>query len=144
MGEFDLAPTIAVNCGDQAQPTTTDQVEDLASRAGRSATVSPDLVSGYIRAFALPCVGWPALAPDAPHPVTAAGSPAILVIGNVGDNVTSYDTARRIAGTLEDGRLLTYHGSGHTTYGKSACADAYIDSYLMGLALPLNGADCPQ
>ena len=54
-----------------------------------------------------------------------------------------YDAARRVATSLARGRLLTYHGGGHTIYSKDACADAYIDSYLMDLALPPSGAACP-
>lgn len=143
VGEFDLAPTIAVYCGDLPHPTSTDQVEALAAGAARDATVVPGLVSGYVRAFALRCLGWPVQAPDALGVVTAAGSPPILVIGNTGDPVTPYDAARRVAGSLERGRLLTYHGAGHLTYGKDDCADTYIDSYLVDLALPPSGAACP-
>ena len=143
VGEFDLAPTIAVYCGDLPHPTTVAQVEELAVGAARDATVVPGLVSGYVRAFALPCLDWPVQGPDALGVVTAAGSPPILVIGNTGDPVTPYDAARRVAGSLEHGRLLTYHGGGHTTYGKDDCADTYIDSYLMDLTLPPAGADCP-
>jgi pimeloyl-ACP methyl ester carboxylesterase len=143
VGEFDLAPTIAVNCGDLPHPISTEQVEELAAGAARDATVVPGLASGYVRAFALPCLDWPVQAPGTLQPVTAAGSPPILVIGNTGDPVTPYDAARRVAGSLERGRLLTYHGAGHTTYGEDHCADTYIDSYLVDLVLPPSGADCP-
>ena len=143
VGEFDLAPTIAVYCGDLPHPTSAAQVEELAAGAARGATVVPGLAGGYVRAFALPCLGWPVQPPDALGVVTAAGSPAILVIGNTGDPVTPYDAARRVASSLARGRLLTYRGGGHTIYSKDACADVYIDSYLMDLALPPSGAACP-
>ncbi len=142
VGEFDLAPTIAVYCGDLPHPTSTDQVEELATGAAREATVVPGLVSGYVRAFALPCLGWPVRPPDALGVVTAAGSPPILVVGNTGDPVTPYEAARRVVGSLRRGRLLTYVGGGHTIYSKDDCADAYIDSYLTDLALPPIGASC--
>jgi len=105
--------------------------------------VVPGLVSGYVRAFALPCLGWPVQTTDALRAVTAVGSPPILLIGNTGDPVTPYDAARRVASWLERGRLLTYRGAGHPTYGQDDCADTYIDSYLMDLALPPSGAACP-
>jgi pimeloyl-ACP methyl ester carboxylesterase len=143
VGEFSLAPTIAVYCGDLPHPTSADQVEDLAAGAARNATVAPGLAGGYVRAFALPCLRWPVQPPGALSAVTAAGSPPILVIGNTGDPVTPYEAARRVAGSLKRGRLLTYRGGGHTVYSKDACADAYIDSYLMDLALPPSGAACP-
>ena len=82
--------------------------------------------------------------PRPSSPITAAGSPPILVIGNTGDSATPYESARRIAGTLEHGRLLTYHGAAHTTYGKDDCADAHIDAYLLELTLPPSGTDCPE
>jgi pimeloyl-ACP methyl ester carboxylesterase len=143
VGEFDLAPTIAVYCGDLPHPTSAERVEEVAAGAAREATVVPGLVSGYVRAFSLPCLGWPVTAPEAPGVVTAAGSPPILLVGNTGDPVTPYDAARRVASALERGRLLTYRGAGHPTYGQDDCADAYIDSYLIDLALPPPGAACP-
>ncbi len=123
VGAFDLAPTIAVYCGDLPHPTSAGQVEELAAGAAREATVVPGLVSGYVRAFALPCLNWPVQAPDALGVVTAAGSPPILVVGNTGDPVTPYDAARRVATSLARGRLLTYHGGGHTIYGKDDCVE---------------------
>ena len=79
------------------------------------------------------------------HPRTGhrSRSPPILVVGNTGDPVTPYESAQRIATTLEDGRLLTYAGTGHGTYGKDHCADAHIDSYLLDLTLPPESASCP-
>ncbi len=122
---------------------TVDEVEQIATTTARNATVSSDLVSGYIRAFALPCIGWAAAAPDALQPVRATSSPPILVIGNTGDNATPYDSARRIADSLDQGRLLTFHGTGHTTYGKDECADTAIDGYLLELTQPTEAA-CPS
>lgn len=143
MGEFDLAPTVAVYCGDLPHPTSTDQIDELATTAARDATTAPGLISGYIRAFTLPCLDWPVYPPTTVDPVTAAGSPPILVIGNTGDPVTPYESAQRVADTLAEGHLLTYHGTGHNTYGKDHCADIHIDSYLVNLELPPDGAECP-
>ena len=143
VGQFDLASTVAVSCLDLPHLGSVADVEDLATTAANGAAVVPGLVSGYIRAFTLPCIDWPVEPPSALLPVTAGGSPPILVIGNTGDSATPYESARRVAGTLEHGRLLTYHGAAHTTYGKDDCADAYIDAYLLELSLPPSGNDCP-
>lgn len=142
VGQFDLASTVNVYCVDRPHPTTITEVEDLATEAAHHASVVPGLVSGYIRAFALPCVDWKTTSAT-PEPVTAEGSPPILVIGNTGDNATPYDTAVRVAGSLTNGRLMTYHGTGHTTYAKDECADSYIDAYVLDLAVPPSGAGCP-
>jgi hypothetical protein len=141
--EFDLGPGFAVNCGDLPHPTTSADVEALAARAVGSATVLPELSGAYVRAFALPCTHWPVPAPAVLEAVTAPGAAPILVVGNTGDPVTPYDAARRVAGSLARGRLLTYHGAGHTIYGKDDCANTSIDSYLMDLAVPPVGAGCP-
>lgn len=142
VGEFDLAPTLAVYCGDLPHPTSAHDVEALATGAARRASVVPGLVSGYIRAFALTCLDWPTPAPDTLEPVTAAGSPPILVVGNTGDPVTPYAAAEAVAGSLDHGRLLTYNGTGHLTYGKNICADTHIDAYVVDLALPPTGSTC--
>jgi pimeloyl-ACP methyl ester carboxylesterase len=139
--EFDLGPGFAVNCGDLPHPTTSADVEALAARAAGSATVLPELSGAYVRAFALPCTHWPVPAPAVLEAVTAPGAAPILVVGNTGDPVTPLESAQRIATTLE-GRLLTYAGAGHTTYGKNDCADAHIDSYLLALTLPPESASC--
>ena len=106
--EFDLGPTFAVNCLDLPHPTTAADVEALAARAAGAATVLPELSGAYVRAFALPCTHWPVPAPAALEPVTAPGAPPILVVGNTGDPVTPFESAQRIAATLEHGHLLTY------------------------------------
>jgi pimeloyl-ACP methyl ester carboxylesterase len=141
--EFDLGPAFAINCGDLPQPTTAANVEALAAQAAGTATVLPELSGAYVRAFALPCTHWPVASAHPLEPVTAAGAPPILVVGNTGDPVTPYESAKRVAATLEDGRLLTYAGTGHTTYGKDQCADAHIDTYLLDLTLRPDSAVCP-
>ena len=139
--EIDLGPTFAVDCLDLPHPTTSAEVESLASRAADAATVLPELSAAYVRAFALPCVHWPVPAPTALEPITAPGTPPILVC-NTGDPATPFEWAERVANSLTAGRLLTYEGSGHATYGRDHCADAHIDSYLLDLNLPPESTIC--
>jgi pimeloyl-ACP methyl ester carboxylesterase len=141
--EFELGPNFAVDCLDVPHPTTSAEVETLASQAADAATVLPELSGAYVRVFALPCLHWPVPAPTALKPVTAAGAPPILVVGNTGDPVTPYESAERVAASLLSGHLLTYTGSGHATYGKDHCANAHIDSYLLDLTLAAQAASCP-
>ena len=141
--QFELGPNFAVDCVDVPHPTTSAQVDALASQAADAATVLPELSSAYVRIFALPCVNWPVAAPTRLEPITAPGSPPILVVGNTGDPITPFESAERVASRLQAGHLLTYTGSGHTTYGKNACADAHIDSYLLELMVPSQAASCP-
>ena len=102
----------------------------------------PELSAAYVRAFALPCTHWPVPAPGALEAVTAPSASPTLVVGNTGDPVTPLESAQHVAATLEHGHLLTYAGTGHTTYGKNHCADAHIDTYLLDLALPPASTAC--
>lgn len=44
---------------------------------------------------------------------------------------------------LESAVLLTFDGEGHGTYGgKSACADAAVQAYLLDGTLPAPGTRC--
>ena len=101
--DFDLGPNFAVNCLDLPHPTTSADVEALAAQAADAATVLPELSGAYVRAFALPCLHWPVPAPAALEPVTAAGAPPILVVGNTGDPVTPFESAQHVAATLRTG-----------------------------------------
>ena len=140
--DFELGPNFAVDCIDVPHPTTSAEVEALASQAADAATVLPELSGAYVRVFALPCLSWPVPAPTGVEPITAAGAPPILVVGNTGDPVTPFESAEHVAANLADGHLLTYLGSGHTTYGKDSCADAHIDSYLLDLSVPAESTVC--
>ena len=56
--------------------------------------------------------------------------------------MTPFESAEHVAANLADGHLLTYLGTGHTTYGKDSCADASIDSYLLDLTVPADSTVC--
>jgi pimeloyl-ACP methyl ester carboxylesterase len=133
VGDIELGPNFAVDCIDIPHPTTSAEVDALATRAADAASVLPELSAAYVRVFALPCVNWPVPAQIELAPITAPGAPPILVVGNTGDPVTPFESAERVASSLHDGVLLTYVGAGHTTYRKNDCADTYIDSYLVDL-----------
>jgi hypothetical protein len=91
----------------------------------------------------LPCAYWPVTEVGDPQPVTAAGAPAILVVGKTGDAATPYEQAQRVAATLESGVLLTHEGVGHTSFRSgSSCVDNAIASYLLDLAVPPEGTVC--
>ncbi|MGC4943383.1 alpha/beta hydrolase [Kribbella sp. DT2] len=77
---------------------------------------------------------WTKLKADAP----------VLVIGTRHDPATPYAATRPYADLYPDAHLLTVNGWGHTTIGKSACADAAITRYLVTLDRPADGASCAQ
>jgi TAP-like protein len=68
----------------------------------------------------------------------------VLVIGTRFDPATPYRQTRPYAELFPDGRVLTVEGWGHTSIGKSACADIAIAGYLVGGDAPRDGAECAQ
>lgn len=91
----------------------------------------------------LPYSYWSAPATDSEHPITAAGSPPILVVGTTYDPATPYAWAQSLAKQLSKGVLLTRIGDGHTAYGMgSPCIDIAIDSFLVSGTPPPAGTVC--
>ena len=129
----------AVNCLDAPAPPLS-QLRADASAAERVAPVF-GLQNLYSEAG---CTVWPVRATGRPHPIHAAGSPPIVVVGSTGDPITPYAWAQALAGQLAHGRLLTRVGNGHTGYGASPCIRAHVDAYLVSLVLPPPGTRCPS
>lgn len=127
----------AVGCEDQVWPSAT-QIESDAPAAEKAAPVFglANLYSGLL------CTVWPYPATDHPHPITAAGSPPIVVVGSTGDPATPYAWAQALASQLSKGVLVTRVGDGHTGYLVSSCVRAVVDTYLVGLRAPASGTRC--
>jgi pimeloyl-ACP methyl ester carboxylesterase len=68
----------------------------------------------------------------------------VLVFGTRHDPVTPYEATRPYADLYPDARMVTVEGWGHTTIGKSTCADRMITDYLTALKSPADGATCNQ
>ena len=78
-----------------------------------------------------------------PHiEITGAGAGPIVVCGATGDAATPLEGTRRMAETLEDGRLIIIDADQHTCYGADPCADALIDEYLVDLVAPPEVTEC--
>ncbi|WP_369373518.1 alpha/beta fold hydrolase [Promicromonospora sp. Populi] len=67
----------------------------------------------------------------------------VLVIGTRFDPATNYGFTQPYADLWPDARMLTVDGWGHTTIGRSSCADAAIAEYLVTLEAD-DGAVCEQ
>ena len=60
---------------------------------------------------------------------------------------TFYRNGVRLTRALGNARLLTLRGDGHGAYqlgGSPDCIDAHVDTYVLTLALPPTGTECPQ
>ena len=132
-----FASYAAVECVDSPHPegalaykAFADELTRLSPRFGPS--IANELLA---------CAFWPVAVQSVVGPVHAHGAPPILVIGTTGDAATPYQQAVRVAGDLEQSRLLTVNGTGHTS-GENACAQAATATYLVDLTLPADGAQC--
>jgi pimeloyl-ACP methyl ester carboxylesterase len=89
------------------------------------------------------CTDWPVAEDRYVGPWETRTSTPVLVVGNYFDGVTAYTGARAVNQQLANSRLLSYAGWGHTAYGRSACASAYVNAYLVDATLPRAGTVCP-
>lgn len=128
----------AVVCTDTAPPAGADAYRAFADEARDRAP----RFGGSVANELAPCATWPADAIGVPSPVTAAGAPPILVIGNTGDPATPYRNAVDVAASLESGVLVTVESDGHTAYLDSTCVTAIVDDYLVALEVPQQDTVC--
>jgi pimeloyl-ACP methyl ester carboxylesterase len=129
----------AVNCADEANPATVEQVRDLQAQWREEYP----LFGGPVAMTLTGCAVWP-VEPD-PYPVgPAEGAPPIVVIGTLGDPATPYESTARLAEMLGVGTVVTYEGEGHTAYPEAGgCVNDAVDAYLLDLTVPAEGTTCP-
>lgn len=130
----------AVSCVDNVGPGS---VEAYAAMADRLSEVAPRLGAAIANEL-LPCATWP-VPPNPPLDAASAGSsvadggsggPTVLVLGNTGDAATPYADAVAVTERLDDAVLVTWNGSGHTSYGEVACVNDAVHAYLFELTTP--------
>jgi pimeloyl-ACP methyl ester carboxylesterase len=130
----------AIDCLDHPASKDLAGYGELATLFAQSAPVFGPLLAWGEAA----CAVWPVPPTRTPAPVTAPGSPPILVVGTTSDPATPYAWAVSLAGELSRGDLLTVDGSDHVSYFYSACVRAYVQSYFVSLAVPPTGATCGE
>ncbi|WP_199808179.1 alpha/beta hydrolase [Streptomyces sp. NRRL F-2580] len=142
-----LNVNMAVECADRVYPANRLLLGALVRAHVASAPLlGPPIGLGpptYDHNHAPTCAQWPAERPSRYEgSYRAQGSAPILVLGTTGDPDTPYQDAVALAGTLANGRLLTFDAEGHTAYNRSACVSALVTDYLATLALPVRGTVC--
>ncbi len=140
-GYYDIGDWTAyadVTCIDSAHPQGAVEYKDFVDKLESSSK----RFGGSIGNEMLPCAFWPVAPKPVTGAVTAANSPDILVLGNTGDAATPYQDSVKVSKMLAHGHLLTYHGEGHTSYGRSDCVDQAVDRYLIDLTVPPTDPDC--
>ncbi|MCY3634456.1 MAG: alpha/beta fold hydrolase [bacterium] len=137
LGAVDLGSFFSISCTDGGRMSESD----LDRFVGRMVEEAGDF-GRAAAAEARMCVYWPDIEPRPHEPIRAPNADSVLVIGNRGDNATPYEWAVAVAEALETGILLTFNGTGHTSYGLHPCVDEVVDSYLIDLVLPSEDIEC--
>jgi pimeloyl-ACP methyl ester carboxylesterase len=133
-----LDANIAVDCADTDASYDESEIRTLAGDWGQKYPIF-----GAGAAVGLyTCSVWKAHRTPLPER-KAPGSAALLVVGNAGDPVTPLVGAQNLANDLDNGVLLIWQGQGHTSYPKTPCITAAVDTYLIDLAPPFDGLTCP-
>jgi pimeloyl-ACP methyl ester carboxylesterase len=131
---------LTIDCLDD--PVSTDPAT-YPSAAQAAATQAPFFGPPFVWS-SLGCAVWPAPPTRVPHPITAAGAPAILVVGTTGDPATPYQWAMHLAGELQHGIFVGRVGEDHVAYYYSACIRALDEAYLLRGTVPAAGTVCPS
>ena len=137
IGAFEIY--FAVNCLDFAWPV--GDPDAVFAQGKATAQESPHfgeaLVNDYVR-----CAMWPT--PSVPlEPVTAPGTPPILVVSTTGDPATPYESGVAVADRLESGVLVTNEGDGHGVVANGKpCIDDLVAAYLVENVVPDDGYTC--
>ena len=129
----------AVDCLDAPSPSVRQLIADGREVAKEAPAFG--LLDLYSE---LTCAVWPVKATGTVGPISAPGSPPIVVVGSTGDPITPYRWAVSLAHQLHRGVLLTRVGDGHTGYGASQCVRNAVDSYLVDRKAPAAGTRCPS
>ena len=133
----DLGSFFSISCTDGGRMSESDldrlvgRMIEAAGEFGRAAAAEARM-----------CVYWDDAEARPHEPVRAPDAASVLVIGNRGDNATPYEWAVAVAEALETGVLLTYNGTGHTSYGRHPCVDDAVDNYLIYLVLSSEDIEC--
>lgn len=126
----------AVTCLDRPAPS--GGVATFEKESAQLSKTSPTWGKQLAWAGAI-CEQWPVKATGKPHAIKASGSAPIVVVGTTRDPATPYEWSVRLEKQIENGRLVSYDGDGHTAYGRgSTCVDSAIDGYLV------DGKDLPE
>jgi pimeloyl-ACP methyl ester carboxylesterase len=134
----------AVSCLDRPAVGGVDHAAKLAEEWAVEAPVFGE----YLAWGNLPCWEWPmgagtAEAAGEPKVIRAEGSDPILVVSTKYDAATPYEWGVQVAGELDNARLITFDGDGHTGYTSgSSCIDQAVDAYLLRGELPAEGTVC--
>ena len=135
--------TLGVLCGESPNPRDPASYQPQAERLNREQSPSG---YGYLWTWqAAPCAEWTARDDDAYTGPFDTPTPPLLAIGTLGDPNTAYVSTPRLASQMNNVRVLTQSGGGHTALlNPSDCIDGFVEKYLIDGELPPEGTVCEQ
>ena len=132
----ELEAFLAISCIDDPGPKTVEEVDKWIPEFLETAPrLGPFFASGY------GCVFWKAKA-DYRIDVTGKGAGPIVVVGTTGDSATPLASSRKMADTLEDGRIIVLDAQRHTGYGANDCVTDAVNDYLITTKVSFKEKSC--
>jgi len=120
----------AISCADDPERLTVEEADEQAEvLIGAAPRLFPHTTGSYTCSF------FPA-ALDPRIEVTGMSAGPIVIVGTTGDPSTPLDSSRRMAASLEDGRLVIVEANQHTGYRVNRCIEDTIHNYLIQLEAP--------
>ncbi|MFJ8937406.1 alpha/beta hydrolase [Streptomyces sp. NPDC102365] len=137
------AALMAVNCADDPDRPTADQVVDGFGRLRAAYEQASPVFGRYRLAQALMCYGRPKGTSYIRDEVRDVDTPKMLLVGTRGDPATPYRWTTETADRLGPSAVvLDNKGEGHTGYSSSKCVHRKIDDFLLYGRLPADGSSC--
>lgn len=131
---------VAINCLDYPVEGT---MADWVVEEDKLRDISP-LLGADIGYGDMMCDTWPHKSKRERTALHAKGSAPILVVGTTGDPATPYRWSKALAEQLDNARLVTYDGEGHTAYSAdNACVSDIVDAYFIDDDVPDGPETCP-
>lgn len=130
---FDLG--LMTRCNDSSERLTVDQVVPVAARA-----TDPVFGSWFVQQT-LACSSWPVPTEPLAAP-TQSGAPPLL-LASAADPRSPAAGTQRVAAQLDGATLVSWLGTGHGSFPRTACITTAVEGYLVRAALPRVGTVCP-
>jgi hypothetical protein len=126
----------SIVCADREERPTVAETDAQAPEYNKVAPrFAPGTAGEYFCTFFPPSI-------DPRVDITGAGAGPIVVIGTTGDAATPLSSTRKMASTLEDGRLVIVTADQHTGYSVNDCVDDVVHDYLIDLEVPPAETQC--
>ena len=100
------------------------------------------LFGGLLAQQLVLCSAWP-VASNPPQPLTAKGTPPILVVSTTGDPLTPEQGTEHAAQQLNSAVRISWVGAGHGALTRSPCVNAAALDFLTNGKIPTAGTTCP-